>query len=320
VRERERWKVVVEDQGSTNGCYDEGVRKTTFEIAAGSHFAFGSVQLIAYNAEMEDLRQRLVRYLGHGADDQQRIDDVLYAAMKRRHLVLVAPPSGGAIAIARHVHRAVVAGGETAPFVVVRRALKNADKEARALHTVAARGATAVSVEQRLTDNDQVVALAKARGGTLVIPTELWPRNASPLRERLSQQPCPVRLVAIAADGVATSIEALLGAPLREAARSVVIPPLAGRELGELQLILQDAVAEISNELGATRPALKDSDWARLAQGWIRDHDELDDVLRRLIQVRLYGPKVAGEQETPPVSVEAICNWIKRHGFAPASS
>ncbi len=64
-------------------------------------------------------RAQMQRYFGLGDGFQVTVEGVVRAAGERRHLALVEPPGGGALAVARAIHDA--SSRATRPFDVVSR-------------------------------------------------------------------------------------------------------------------------------------------------------------------------------------------------------
>jgi hypothetical protein len=287
---RQGERVVLTDNHSTNGTRCEGEPRATFQLVPGSQFALGNVHFVAVNDRVEALRARLQRFLGFADAFSPSVDHAHFAATRRRHVALREPLGGGALGLARLLHE--TAPGGSWPFVVI---------------------------DERIGDTsaEQLATLKRARNGALVVPAACWPRDARSLRDALAKGTNGVRLVLVAPTG--HPLEPLLGHPLVEQTIAIEIPSIVQRAKEghgvELSRLLEVAIVEHGAVVGVAGQVLQPGDMATLLRhDWTGGHKMLDEVVSRLLLVRVHGK--TGAAERLGVGVAALSNWCKRHGFA----
>lgn len=287
---RQGVQVVLTDNRSTNGTRCEGEPRATFQLVPGSQFALGNVHFVAVNDRVEALRARLQRFLGFADAFSPGVDHAHFAATRRRHVALREPVGGGGVGLARLLHE--TAPGGAWPFVVI---------------------------DERIGDSsaEQLAILKRARNGALVVPVACWPKDARSLRDALVKGTNGVRLVVVASTRHA--LEPLLGHPLVEQTIAIEIPSLVQRAKEghgvELSRLLELAIAEHGAAVGVAGQVLKPGDLPSLLRhDWSGGHKALDEVVTRLLLVRMHGKTVAAQRLG--VGVSALSNWFTRHGFA----
>ncbi|MCE9574544.1 MAG: FHA domain-containing protein [Deltaproteobacteria bacterium] len=284
-------RVVLTDNRSTNGTRSEGEPRATFQLVPGSQFSLGSVHFVAVNDRVEALRARLKRFLGFADVFSAGVDHAHFAATRRRHVAVLEPIGGGGVGLAHLLHE--TAPGGAWPFVMV---------------------------DERIGDTaaEQLATLKRARNGALVVPVATWPKDARPLRDALAKGTNGVRLVLVAPTG--HLLEPLLGQPLVQQTIAIEIPSIVQRAKVdahgvELSRLLELALAEHGAVVGVAGQVLKPGDMASLLRhDWSGGHKMLDEMVSRLLLVRVHGR--TGAADRLGVGVTALSNWCKRHGFA----
>ena len=167
------------------------------------------------------------------------------------------------------------------------------------------------------TATEQVAIMKRARNGALVVPVACWPKDAHPLRDALAKGTNGVRLVLVAPTG--HLLEPLLGHPLVEQTIAIEIPSIVQRAKVdahgvELSRLLELALAEQGAVVGVAGQVLKPGDMASLLRhDWSGGHKTLDEMVSRLLLVRVHGK--SGAAERLGLGVTALAKWCKRHGF-----
>jgi hypothetical protein len=287
--------LVVVDQGSKNGTRSEGNPQGIFQILAGAVVSFGSVDTVAYSARTQKIRAGFRRFLGYGPAAQGDVERIQHVAMQRQHIALVGPPGCGAYALARFLHD--TAPTSTWPHVVP--------------DTIPAGDVGA-----------QRALVAKAAYGTLVLyagDRAVRAEKLSRLFDAIATNAYHVRLVVIAAPG--TTLEHIVGEQVRSLLNVITLPPLEARR-GELQVLLPETIAHHCAQHGATSDMLSGVDLATLealaiGKGRVRlaGHDELEEVVGRLVVVRKHDNASEAEREIGFKSRGALSKWAAKYGF-----
>jgi DNA-binding NtrC family response regulator len=109
------------------------------------------------------------------------------------------------------------------------------------------------------------------------------------------------------------SIERIVGPRLLSMMTVVAVPPLASRR-GEVSTIVKETVAYHLARAGAPGQVLRPEDYARLeSRSWPGNHDEMDDIVHRLVLVRHLKP--AGAAKALGVTPAAISLWARKNKF-----
>lgn len=285
VIERRGPHIVVEDKGSKNGTTIEGQHQPVFQLRAGAVIGFGAARLVAFSDRLQSIRAGLQRYLGYGDEALGGVDAALLATMRRRHLALVSTRGDDTLALARYIHD--VSAGPAWPY--------------RDLS------------EQRVPEglDAQKPLLASSAYGTIVLPLTSLPKNREFLVRELASDTYHVRAVVVASPK--SDLERALGSELRSRITVIAVPSLDDRR-AELQRIVSETLAHHLAEAGASGMLLRPDDYAKLeSRAWRRNHDELDDTVRRLVLVRKLGANQAAK--SLGVSPSAISQWASKYGF-----
>lgn len=277
----------IEDRDSANGTFLDGQRLQKFQIAAGIIFAVGKVHLVAINDRTEALRLRFQRFLGYGPTFQVRVDDALYAATRRSHVVLYEPPGAGIEGLAGLIHE--TAPGPAWPMLTV-------DDDAG------------------LEDEEQRALVRRGKMGTLVVRDSRWLRRAEHVRAALVKRTNNVRLIAVL-PRKNKEAESILGPELRGQAIAIEVPSLEERGAVELAKVIEAIASEIGTTLGSTSPGLRGDDFDRLlARKWKHNCDEVDHVVRRVAFARMLGNNAAAAR-LGFKTAGGLSKWMQDHGF-----
>ena len=276
-REIGRW--VVEDLGSTNGVFVDGMRRERALLEPGMEVRIGGVTWVAESQRLAALRSYLCRLIGWHPEALEPVDLALravrMAAARRAVLVLC----GDDLApIAMELHRHVV--GPDWPFILC-------DPRRRP---------SAGSPPNLITGRD---ALEAAQGGSLCLWTARLPRDFSLLEDAFRQPNARAQLIVCAR----TSAEArpFVAAP-------ITIPPLAARN-SEIDRIVDGYVAEARALLGA------DVLFTDATRKWVRANSatvpDIQTATLRLLAVQHFGTLTAAAQWLG-MSASALHVWIHR--------
>jgi hypothetical protein len=279
-----RW--IVFDRGSRNGVFvgDEPERRTMFELVPGLAFRVASVPFVAYSEAGRRARARMQRYFGLTNPFQAAVEGVLRVAGERRHVVLVEPPGGGALGIARALHDS--SPRASWPFEIV---------------------------EQIGGERDQRKILDRVAYGTLVVAAAALPERRVPMIEWLASWDYNVRLVVVAPKGM--RLAPVLGERLLTETAIISIPTLAERkaELGTLAAALRHDVAV---RLGRMDIDLKPSDLRTIeARPWPENIDELEMYVERLLALRAHNGKLRQAAKWLGKVPGTLVAWKKKYGL-----
>jgi pSer/pThr/pTyr-binding forkhead associated (FHA) protein len=237
VREGTQWK--IEDLQSKNGLRQDGTRNLKFPVVPGVEIGIGSLNLIAENRPLVQLRKYLARVLGWDPDGQSLVEVAIQAlraaANKRQPLVL-----GGAddlVAVARQIHRRTTS--PVAPFVVCGRRLCKPD----------------LSVNVTATHADPATAFELAAGGTVCVRAEKLPVRLEWLMEVAAELGARFQ----------TQLIICAGKPIRwwKPSQSILVPTLARRSVIDLRNIVADYAIDAIMDLDAapTSFTIANRDW-----------------------------------------------------------
>jgi len=277
--------LIVSDEGSKNGTFIDNERRSVFELKPGSVVRFGAVSMVAFSARTEAVRLRFMRLLGFGPTYLLNVEHAAFASIRRLHVIAHVPP-GGFSTLVRVFHD--TAPGATWPLYVV---------------------------DDRIRDDigAQRAILRRARLGTLVVPSEFWPRDASTIREALVAPTRDLRLILVAPRG--RSAETWMGPALRDLAVSIDVPTLAERGAMEIDRAIHAGESEYGIPLGLSAPAFSRGELARLTSAkWKGNAEELEETVRRVTRVRV-AKSLARAAEMEGIGDDALSHWMKRHKF-----
>jgi hypothetical protein len=273
----------IKDVGSANGTYLDDDRLDEFPIVPGAVFRLGKVHLVAINADLEELRLRLQRYLGYGSDYQIAVDDALFAITRRSHVVLYEPPGGGITGLAKLFHR-----GDAWPYITIEQ------------------GTTSDEASQR-------ELLRRAKMGTLVVSDHKWLAKASTLRTALAKRASTTRLVVVMKRG--SGGESVLGPELRSKTVAIEVPAIAERGPIEVSKVIDSVAAEIGSRIGSPSAGLTANDYKQfLAQKWKHNYDDVEHDVEAVALVGMVGNNEAAVR-LGYKSAGALSEWMRRRGF-----
>lgn len=292
--ERRDHHLILIDCDSKNGCYAEGARRAVIHLVPGERIRLGEVELVAFSHAGDNVRRLFQRYLGYGRPALRAVEDAHHATTRHRHLVLLGPPGAGSVAFARSIHKHTL--GDPWPLVFTPR-----------FHPDRA----GPHLAHRFRDSyaEQKQTLAAASHGTLVLSFADLPADPTFLLDGIGSRASGTRAIFLGSDDAQLGA---LGALAFECA-VIRVPALAARRR-ELSRIVADAVAGHAEGRRA-KTILTAHDRERLlAHDWPRNHDELEEVVERVIALRTHRRvrKAAGALGLSPGS---LSEWIKKYGF-----
>lgn len=287
VIERRGPHVVIEDRNSKNGTYCEGQRQPIFQLLAGGIVGFGATRLVAFSDRLQVVRAGLQRYLGYSDDALGTVEATQLAATRRQHLALMSERGGDTLALARYIH--AVSAGSAWPYVDL----------------------TARGVRVPDTIQGQKDLLSSTAHGTLVVSVDALPKERTYLVRELALGTFHVTLIVTASPKC--DLERALGHDLRPKLTAIAVPSIDDRR-PELPRIISETVAYHLSNCGASGMLLRDDDYAQLqGREWRRNHDELDETVRRLVLVRKLGGNQAAR--VLGMSPSAVSQWASKYGF-----
>jgi Inner membrane component of T3SS, cytoplasmic domain len=291
--ERRDHHLILVDCDSKNGCYSEGERRAVIQLVPGGRIRLGQVDLVAFSHESDAIRRVFQRYLGYDEFAQRAVEDALHAATRHRHLVLLGPPGAGSVAFARAIHKHTL--GTPYPLVVARQLY--IDKAGRRLaHRV------------RESQAEQKHMLTAAGHGTLVMSFDDLPTEPRFLIDSIQSRMYGIRAIFLGSND--TALRALRAL----ASDSVVIrvPELASRR-HELSRVVTDAITEHAGTQGASTAILTAHDHQRLlAHDWPKNHDEVEEVVQRLIALRMHRT-IRKAAKALDLSPGTLSEWATRY-------
>ncbi len=263
----------ITDLDSTNGTFQGGERRLSFQLAPGTELQLGGVTLIAESRRLRELHAFVARIVGWS--DAKRVDvdramlAIRDAATRETSLILCG--AGNLWPTARRLHE--LALGETRPFVV---ALETATE-----------------------------ALRQAATGTLCVVIDYLPVDFAAVVAANRAAAEPVRLMICAASPEAAT-EATL---LLERTVTVELPPLATRAAEIDQLVLEYAEDAVAS-LGAPSNGFREHElqWLRLVP--LDGVKDLEELGRRVVAVRTWN--VVGGAQRLGISHVALSRWLRR--------
>lgn len=259
VPEATGWE--IQDLDSKNGLWVDGSRKTKCTLQAGVKIQLGGLKLIAESLKFIALRSLVCRLLGWAPARQAEVDEALQSlrasAVERTPLILIG--SGNLAPIAARLHRVTL--GPNAPFVAY-------------------------------DGSDVNTAIQAAKQGTLCVPIRKRAR-ASAIADavhaiEITARP---RLVLCASK---VSDAAALGAKPGQLA-VIAMPPLSART-DEVLRIVHEAGQDLVQEMGAQSSGFTMHDLERLQSIKFSGMADLEDSLRRVIAMRIWGVTIGASK------------------------
>jgi hypothetical protein len=261
----------------------DGTPQSAVHLVPGLVVEVGAVALVAGSARTDQLRAGLARYIGFAELAQEQVDKALYAAPRRRHVAIQAPPGGGGLALARYLHDAA-APGNAWPFVVA---------------------------QPRLLADPRAL-LREAQCGTLVVREDnLTAATAALIIEDVERDYFKLRLIVLTRPD--RDIEATLGPRLRDRFVTVAVAPLSERR-GDLPQLITETVAYHAQRVGATGPLLTADDFTTLTRLPAEaSHDDLDSLIETLVCVRQFANSADKAGQHLGRDPSGIRKLLKRH-------
>jgi pSer/pThr/pTyr-binding forkhead associated (FHA) protein len=291
--ERRDHHLLLIDCNSKNGCYAEGERRALIQLVPGGRIRLGQVELVAFSHDSDVVRRVFQRYLGYDELAQRAVEDAHHAATRHRHLVLLGPPGAGSVAFAQAIHKHTL--GPPWPLIIARQF--HVDKAGHRLtHHLRERQA------------EQKHMLTAAGHGTLVMSFDDLPADPRFLLDSIQSRIYGIRTIFLGSD------DTQLGTLRALASDCVIIrvPALTARR-HELSRIVTDAITEHAWTQGASAAILTAHDHQRLlAHDWPKNHDEVEEVVQRLIALRMHG-KVRQAAKALDMSPGSLSEWAKRY-------
>jgi hypothetical protein len=252
VPEATGWE--IHDLGSKNGLWVAGARTTKATLQAGVKIRLGGLTLVAESLKFVGLRSLVCRLLGWAPERHAEVDEALQSlrdsAIERTPLILIG--SGDLAPVAARLHRVIL--GPEAPFLAY-------------------------------DGSDVSAAIHAAMNGTLCVPIRGHAR-ASAIADAVHAVEITARprLVLCASK---PSQAAALGAKPGQLA-VVAMPPLSTRA-DEILRIVHEAGQDLAREMGAQSTGFTTHDLERLQTFKFSGMDDLEDSLRRVIVMRVWG-------------------------------
>jgi hypothetical protein len=251
----------IHDLASKNGLWVDGSRTTKMTLQAGVKIQLGGLKLIAESLKFIALRSLVCRLLGWAPARQADVDEALQSlrasAIERTPLILI---GGGDLApVAARLHRVTL--GPNAPFVAY-------------------------------DGSDVSTAIQAAMLGTLCVPIRGRAR-ASAIADavhavEITARPRLVLCASKASDA------AVLGAKPGQLA-VIAMPPLSARS-DEILRIVHEAGQDLVQEMGARSSGFTMHDLERLQIIKFSGMADLEDTLRRVIAMRIWGVTIGAKK------------------------
>lgn len=251
----------IRDLGSTNGLWLDGFRATKVPLQPGAKIQLGGLTLIAESLKFIALRSLVCRLLGWAPARQAEVDEALQnvrdTAMQRTPLILIG--DGDLAPVAARLHRMTL--GAEAPFF--------ADD-----------------------GGDISTAIQAAGQGTLCVPSRGRER-ASIVADAIHAIEITARPRLVLCATKTAEAGALCAKPGRQAV--IVIPPLSART-EEILRIVHETAHDLVQEMGAQSSGFTMHDLERLQSIKFSGMADLEDTLRRVIAMRIWGVTVGARK------------------------
>jgi hypothetical protein len=254
VRSNDVW--TIHDLGSTNGVFQDGERRMTFEVTPGVEIDIGGITLIAESARLLALRDPLSRAIGWSTKRRLEVDRALRAVrdMANRRSSMVLCGDGDLGSFVGRVHQ--LAFGDASPFVVC-------DAEVEPLLPSAAGGLLFARGGDKL-PGDIVDAIDPEADVRLVVACET-------LKDARA---------AIAAVGRSELVE---------------LPSIASRA-NELDRLVNEYAADAVQRLGATAPMFREHEMTWIRASNPTSLDDVETTALRIVALRNWGVNAGAEK------------------------
>jgi hypothetical protein len=244
----------IQDLGSKNGLWVDGARATKAALTPGATIQLGGLTLVAESLKFIGLRSLVCRLLGWAPARQAEVDEALQnlrdSAMQRTPLILIG--SGDLAPVAARLHRVTL--GPDVPFIAY-------------------------------DDGDVNAAIRDATQGTLCVPIRSRAR-ASAIADAVHALEIASRPRLVLCAAKAGDAAALAAKPGRVAV--IAMPPLSART-DETARLIHEAAQDLVRELGAESSGFTMHDLERLQSIKFSGMADLEDTLRRVITMRIWG-------------------------------
>lgn len=244
----------IRDLGSKNGLWVDGSHTTKVTLQPGVKIRLGGLTLVAESLKFICLRSLVCRLLGWAPARQADVDEALQSlrdsAIERTPLILIG--AGDLAPVAARLHRVVL--GPDAPFVAY-------------------------------DGGDASTAIQAAMQGTLCVSIRGRAR-ASAIADAVHAVEITARPRLVLCAGKASDAAALGAKPGQLAV--IAIPPLSART-DEILRIVHEVGQDLVREMGAQSSGFTMHDLERLQAIKFSGMTDLEDSLRRVIAMRIWG-------------------------------
>lgn len=243
----------IQDLGSKNGLWVDGSRTTKATLQAGVKIQLGGLTLVAESLKIICLRSLACRLLGWAPARQADVDEALQSlrgsAIGRTPLILIG--SGDLAPVAARLHRMTL--GPDAPFV-------------------------------SYDGSDVSTAIQQAMHGTLCVPIRGRARASAIVDAvrgvEIAMRPRLVLCASKASDAAAGAKPGQLAV--------IEMPPLSART-DEIRRLIHETANDLVREMGAQSSGFTMHDLERLQAIKFSGMADLEDSLRRVIAMRIWG-------------------------------
>jgi hypothetical protein len=244
----------IRDLDSKNGLFVAGARTDRAMLQPGVKVQLGGLTLVAESLKFIRLRSLVARLLGWAPSRQAVVDEALQnlrsCATERSRLILIG--SGDLAPVALRLHRLTL--GPDAPFV------GDDGGDVRAVVSAATSGTLCIAIRDRARASE----LADAVNAVEVMTRPRLVMCASKPSEVAGLEAKPGQLAVVA------------------------LPPLAARA-DEISRVIHEAASDLVKEIGAQSTGFTMHDLERLPTIKFTGMADLEDTIRRVIAMRIWG-------------------------------
>lgn len=267
----------IRDLDSKNGLFVAGARTDRAMLQAGVKVQLGGLTLIAESLKFIRLRSLVARLLGWAPSRQAAVDEALQSlrscATERSRLILIG--SGDLAPVALRLHRLTL--GPDAPFV------GDGGGDIHAVVSAATSGTLCVAIRDR--------------------------SRASELADAVNAVEAMTRPRLVMCASKASEVAGLEARPGQFAV--VALPPLAART-DEIARVVHEAAGDIVKEIGAQSTGFTMHDLERLPTFKFTGMADLEDTIRRVIAMRIWG--VTAGAKKLGLKHSSLSTWARSKG------
>ena len=267
----------IQDLDSKNGLWVDGARTTKTSLQAGVKTQLGGLTLVAESLKFIGLRSLVCRLLGWASARQAEVDEALQSlrnsAVDRTPLILIG--SGDLVPVAARLHRVTL--GPDAPFL---------DDDG----------------------SDVSTAIHAVMHGTLCVPIRSRAR-ASAIADAVHAVEITARPRLVLCASKASDAAGLGAKPGQLAV--IAMPPLSART-DEISRIVHEAAHDLVQEMGTQSSGFSMHDLQRLQAIKFEGMADVEDTLRRVIAMRIWG--VTKGAEKLGVKHSSLSAWARSKG------